>query len=60
VIEAAFAELGHPPELARHYATVGYSAYLGAAALRRVDLSPEDVHAYVDAALAPFGVPPAG
>ncbi|GAA4615661.1 TetR/AcrR family transcriptional regulator [Actinoallomurus liliacearum] len=58
VIEAAFAELGHPSDLARHYAMVSYSAFLGAAALRRVDISPEDTHAYVDAALAPFGIPP--
>ncbi|WP_433174269.1 TetR/AcrR family transcriptional regulator [Actinoallomurus sp. CA-150999] len=58
VIETAFAELGHPPELARHYATMSYSAYLGAAALRRVGAAPDDPHAYVDAVLAPFGVPP--
>jgi AcrR family transcriptional regulator len=58
VLEAAFAELGHPPDRARHYAMVGYSAFLGAAALRRVDISPEDTHAYVDAVLAPYGIPP--
>ena len=58
VIEAAFAELGHPPELARHYATAGYSAYLGTAALRRVGAAPDDPGAYVDALLAAFGIPP--
>jgi AcrR family transcriptional regulator len=60
VIEATFAELGHPPELARHYATASYSAYLGTAALRRVGAAPDDPAAYVDALLAAFGVPASG
>jgi hypothetical protein len=60
VIEAAFAELGHSPELAGHYATASYSAYLGTAALRRVGAAPVDPVAYVDALLAAFGVPPTG
>jgi len=57
VIEASFAELGHPPERARHYASAAYSAYLGAAALRRVDAAPTG-EAYVDALLGAFGIAP--
>lgn len=58
VMEAAFTELGHPPEVARYYATASYSAYLGAAALRRVGAAPDDPHAYVDAVLTAFGAAP--
>lgn len=55
VIAAAFAELGHPADRARHYASATYSAYLGAAALRRVDAAPEG-GGYIDALLGAFGL----
>lgn len=58
VIEAAFAELGRPAERARHDAYAMYSAYLGAAALRRVDATPADRDAYVETLLAAFGIAP--
>ena len=58
VIEAAFAELGHPPARAGHYASALYSAYLGTAALRRVDAAPADREGYLAALLAAFGVQP--
>jgi hypothetical protein len=57
VIQAAFAELGHPARRARHYANAVYSAYLGTAALRRVDAAPPDSEDYIAALLAAFGVP---
>jgi AcrR family transcriptional regulator len=47
VLTDAFAELGLPPEQARHRAAVSYSVYLGTAALHRVGAVPEDVEAYV-------------
>jgi AcrR family transcriptional regulator len=59
VIEAAFTELGHPSGQARHYATAIYSAYLGTAALRRVDAAPSDSEDYIAALLAALDVAPA-
>jgi AcrR family transcriptional regulator len=58
VIEAAFTELGHPADRARQHAHALYSAYLGAAALRRVGVTPADRAAYVAAVLDAFGVAP--
>lgn len=58
VIEAAFTELGHPTGQARHYATALYSAYLGTAALRRVDAAPRDSEDYITALMAAFGAQP--
>jgi hypothetical protein len=55
-IEAAFAELGHPAEQARHYANALYAAYLGTAAMRRVDAAPADSERYIAALLAAFAV----
>ncbi|WP_326598365.1 TetR/AcrR family transcriptional regulator [Streptomyces sp. NBC_01803] len=57
VLESAFTALGHPPEAARHYAMAGYSAYLGAAALRHTPSAPADPAAYIDTILRAFGVP---
>jgi AcrR family transcriptional regulator len=58
VIEAAFTELGHPAEQARHHATAMYSAYLGTTALRRVDAAPSDSEDYITTLLAGLGVEP--
>jgi AcrR family transcriptional regulator len=58
VIEAAFTELGHPAEQARHHATAMYSAYLGTTALRRVDAVPSDSEDYISSLLAGLGVGP--
>ncbi|MGE5132831.1 MAG: TetR family transcriptional regulator [Gemmatimonadota bacterium] len=58
VIEAAFAELGHPPGQARHHASALYAAYLGTAALRRAGAAPADREGYLATLLAAFGVPP--
>jgi len=60
VIQAAFTELGRPPGQARHHATAIYSAYLGTAALRRVDAAPSDSEDYIAALLAALDVAPAG
>jgi AcrR family transcriptional regulator len=56
VIEAAFAELGHPAGQARYHAAALYAAYLGTAALRRADAAPADREGYITALLAAFGV----
>jgi AcrR family transcriptional regulator len=57
VIEAAFTELGRPAAQARHHASALYAAYLGTAALRRVDAAPADREPYIAALLAAFGLP---
>lgn len=54
VIEAAFTELGFPPDRARHYAVASYTVYLGTAALRQVDAAPYDTNAYVNDVLTAF------
>jgi hypothetical protein len=56
VLEAAFTELGRPADQARHQASVTYAAYLGMAALRRVDAAPSDGEDYIAAVLVAFGV----
>lgn len=56
VIEAAFTELGHSAGRARHHAAALYAAYLGTAALHRVDAAPADREDYLAALLAAFGV----
>jgi AcrR family transcriptional regulator len=48
VLTDTFADLGLPPEAARHHATASYAVYLGTAALHRVEAAPADVEAYVD------------
>ncbi|GGU92632.1 TetR family transcriptional regulator [Streptomyces filipinensis] len=58
IIEAAFAELGRPADQARHFASMTYAAYLGLAALRRVDAAPADHEEYIADLLAAFGVAP--
>src|SRR5262249_8417151 len=58
VIEAAFRELGHSAEQARHRATAIYSAYLGTTALRRVDAAPADREGYITTLLPALGVAP--
>jgi AcrR family transcriptional regulator len=47
ILTETFAELGLPPEQARHRAAASYAVYLGTAALHRVDAAPDDVDAYV-------------
>ena len=61
VLTDCFAALGQDPERAHHHALAGYSAYLGAAALRRgaPDLAPALDDGYIETVLAAFGVPPA-
>jgi AcrR family transcriptional regulator len=61
VLTDCFAALGLDPERARHHALAGYSAYLGAAALRRgaPDLALALDDHYIETVLAAFGVPPA-
>lgn len=58
VIEAAFTELGHPAAQARHHANAIYSAYLGTAALRRIDAAPADSEDYITTLLTALGVEP--
>jgi AcrR family transcriptional regulator len=48
VLADTFADLGLPPEQARHRATIRYSVYLGTAALHRVGAIAEDDEAYLD------------
>lgn len=61
VLTGCFTALGQDPERARHHALVGYSAYLGAAALRRgtPELAPGLDDRYVETVLASLGVSPA-
>jgi AcrR family transcriptional regulator len=59
VIEAAFTELGHPAERARHDATAAYATYLGTAALRRIGAVPSDEDGYVAQLMRSFGILPA-
>jgi AcrR family transcriptional regulator len=49
-----FAEMGVPPERARHHAAASYATYLGTAALHRIGAAPEDVDAYVDSIMTTF------
>ncbi|MFD0684105.1 TetR/AcrR family transcriptional regulator [Actinomadura fibrosa] len=58
IIEAAFVELGRSADRARHDASVTYAAYLGTAALRRVDAVPGDSEDFIAALLSTFGVEP--
>jgi AcrR family transcriptional regulator len=61
VLTGCFTALGQDPERAHHHALAGYSAYLGAAALRRgtPELAPDLDERYVETVLASLGVPPA-
>jgi AcrR family transcriptional regulator len=54
VIEAAFTELGLPPDQARHYAAASYATYLGTAALQRIGAAPDDSAGYVSTLMAAF------
>lgn len=57
VLTDTFAELGQPPEQARHHAAASYAIYLGTAALHRVNTAPDDIEAYIasiTAALVPL------
>jgi AcrR family transcriptional regulator len=58
VLTGCFTALGQDPERARHHALVGYSAYLGAAALRRgtPELAPGLDERYIETVLASLGV----
>ncbi|MFI0486935.1 TetR/AcrR family transcriptional regulator [Actinomadura sp. 9N215] len=58
IIEAAFAELGRPADRARYDASAMYAAYLGTAALRRVDAAPGEGEDFIAALLSAFGVEP--
>jgi AcrR family transcriptional regulator len=57
VLTGCFAALGQDPERARHHALAGYSAYLGAAALRRgtPELTTDLDERYVETVLAALG-----
>lgn len=55
-LETAYAEAGHPPAQASHYATAAYAVYLGTAALNRIQAAPTDTTQYLttlETALAP-------
>lgn len=59
VVADCLTALGHPPEQVRHLAQLSYSAYLGAAALRRgvPELAPDPDGGFVAVLLRAVGVP---
>jgi AcrR family transcriptional regulator len=60
IVTGCFTALGQPDDRARHHALAGYTAYLGAAVLRRAvpQAAPVPDDSYIDTLLAALGVTP--